>query len=166
MKKLLSFALLFALVFAFNGDAFGWGSSGGDGSDFGQLQETAVFYNNSGRKLVHGQAVVLDTGGTAGTTLGSYVTDLSLSADSRLVVGVVKQYADIGTPVIVVTKGPIDTLVQDASEAVSAGAAVGTAGTGEYGSVGAGSNLGVCLEAGDGTDGSYAYVWVSPTGGQ
>src|SRR3990167_1493461 len=134
MKKLMSLvALLFALGLAFNGACFAWGTSGGDGSNYGQLQETAVFFNNSGAKLVHGQAVVFDldgTGVTAGTTLGAYVETVSQSADSVLVVGVVKVAALDQTPVIVVTKGPIDTLAADSSDAITSGAAVGTAGNG------------------------------------
>jgi len=162
MKKIMSLALLFALVLAFNGVAFGWGS--GDGSNYGQLQETAVFYNNSGAKLVHGQAVILDTSATAATTLGAYVTTVAASADSKLVVGVVKEPAAIASPVIVVTRGPIDTLMQDSSEAVTTGTAVGTAGSGTAGCVGAGAGLGVSLEAGSATDGEYDYIWVQPTG--
>lgn len=176
MKKyFMSFALLFALVFAFNGVAFGWGANGGDGSDYGQLQETAVFFNNSGRRMVHGMAVVLDLDSTASTTdpvksavtaattMGAYVETLTASADSDLAVGVVKVAADNQTPVVVVTRGPIDTLVQDSSEGFAAGGQVGTAGSGNYGLVGGGTNLGVTLEAGDGTDNSYAFVWVSPS---
>ncbi len=163
MKKLFIFsALLIVSILAVSGVAFGWGSQGGDGSDYGQLQETAVFYNNSGAKMVHGQAVVLDSTGTAGSTLGAYVTTLK-TADSVLVVGVVKSPAADGTPVVVVTKGPIDTLVADSTDAVTTLTAVGTSTT-ELGAVGGGTNLGIALEAGDSTDGSYLFVWVDPTG--
>lgn len=165
MKKLLSFALLVALVFAFNGVAFAWGTTGGDGSDYGQLQETAVFFNNAGQLLVHGMAVILDTAGTgvtAGTTLGAYVTTAA-TADSILAVGVVKVGAADQTPVVVVTKGPIDTLAADSSDAVSINTAVGTALTGT-GNIGGGTDLGIALEAGAGTNGDYLYIWVAPTG--
>jgi hypothetical protein len=164
MKKLFMLStLLIVSMFLVSGVAFGWGASGGDGSDYGQLQETAVFYNNSGAILVHGQAVILDTSATAATTLGAYVTTATASADSDYVVGVVKQAAGIARPVVVVTRGPIDCLVQDSSEAISAGSTVGTAGSGTTGMIGAGDNLGVALENGDGTDGSYLYVWVNPS---
>ena|SRR3990167_111758 len=166
MKKLMSLvALLFALGLAFNGACFAWGTSGGDGSNYGQLQETAVFFNNSGAKLVHGQAVVLDldgTGVTTGTTMGAYVETLIATADSNLAVGVVKVAADDQTPVIVVTRGPIDALVNDSSEAIAAASTVGTGGSGTTGTIGAGSNLGIALEAGAGTDGDYLYIWVCP----
>jgi hypothetical protein len=155
---------LIACLFAVSGVAFGWGS--GDGSDYGQLQETTVFFNNSGVRLVHGMAVIIDvsgTGVTAATTMGAYVTGATASADSNYVVGVVKEAANDQMPVVVVTRGPIDALVQDSSEAISAGTQVGTAGTGTIGCVGAGTNLGVALEAGDGTDGSYLYIWVNPS---
>jgi hypothetical protein len=164
MKKLFLFStLLFVSILTISGVAFGWGSGGGDGSYYGQLQELAVFYNNSGVRLVHGMAVILDTSGTAGSTLGAYVTGATASADSDYCVGVVKTAADASMPVTVVTRGAIDTLVQDSSEAISAGSEVGTAGTGTIGCVGAGSNLGVALENGDGTDGSYLYIWVNPS---
>ena len=167
MKKIVSFfALLFALVLAFNGACFAWGTASGDGSNYGQLQETAVFFNNSGVRLVHGEAVCLDldgTGVTAGTTLGAYVEDLSTN-DSVLAVGVVRVASDNQTPVIVVTKGPIDTLAADFSDAVTSGAAVGTSASGEAGSIGGGTNLGIALEAGAGTDADYLFIWVDPTG--
>ena len=165
MKKLFSLSILLIVsVFMISGIAFGWGS--GDGSDYGQLQETTVFFNNSGAKMVHGQAVILDvsgTGVTAATTMGAYVTMVTGTADSNYVVGVVKEASLDQTPVIVVTRGPIDTLVADSSEAISAGSQVGTAGTAIQGAVGVGTNLGVALEAGDGTDGSYLFVWVNPS---
>ncbi len=166
IKKLFSLTtLLFALVLAFNGVAFGWGTTSGDGSDYGQLQETAVFFNNSGVKLVHGTGVVLDldgTGVTAGTTLGAYVETVN-TADSILAVGVVKIASEDQTPVVVVTKGPIDTRAYDSTDAVSSGSAVGTT-TGIKGLVGGGTDLGIALEAGDGTNDSYIYIWVDPTG--
>lgn len=167
MKKLfLLSTLLFVSILAISGVAFGWGAASGDGSNYHQLQETAVFFNNSGVRLVHGEAVVLDTSGTgvsAGTTLGSYVTDVA-TADNILAVGVVKEAANDQTPVIVVTKGPIDALASDSSDAVSSGTAVGTRTSGEQGSIGGGTNLGIALEAGAGTDGDYLMIWVDPTG--
>lgn len=167
-KKLFSIAaLLFAFVLAFNGVVFGWGSAGGGGQDYSVLQETAVFFNNSGLKMIHGQAVVIDLDGTgvaAATTLGAYVETLQSSADSILVVGVVKIASLDQTPVVVVTKGPIDALAADSSDAVASGTAVGTAGSGERGAIGGGTNLGIALEAGAGTEGDYLFIWVDPTG--
>ena len=172
MKKYLSLLIIPLFVLTFSGMAFGWGSTGGDGSDYGQLQETAVFFNNSGVKLVHGNPVVLDTDSsasttdpvkiapTAGTTLGACVERTS-SADDILAVGVVKVASENQTPVIVVTRGPIDTLVIDSTDAITEGSAVGTSGTG---TAGGGYHLGLALEDGDGTDGSYCYIWVQPTG--
>lgn len=167
-KAILLSVLLFALVFAFNGTAFGWGTTSGDGKNYQQVQETAVFFNNSGRHLGHGVAVILDTSGTgvsAGSyTLGSYVT-VTNSADSLLAVGVVKIPAADQSPVVVVTKGPIDTYAADSTDVVSSGTAVGTAGTiAESGMIGGGTNLGIALEAGAGTDRDYIVIWVSPTG--
>ncbi len=165
MKKSFLFALLIALVFAFSGVVFA-----GDGSNYRQLQETAVFFNNYGAALSAGQAVVLDTAGTgvtAGTTLGAYITVLSGTADSVLVVGVVSEQqttcAD-QTPCIIVTKGPVDTLSLDSSDAITINTAVGTSGSAGYGYIGGGTNLGVALEAGDGTDTGKTIIWVNPTG--
>jgi hypothetical protein len=164
MKRYSFIALLFALVLAFNGVCFAWGTAGGDGSNYGQLQETAVFFNNAGETVSAGAVVILDTAGTgvaADTTLGSYVT-MTNSADSILAVGVAKVSSSNQTPVIVVTKGPIDTLADDSADAVSINTAVGT--TGGKGRVGGGTNLGVALEAGDGTATGKLFVWVDPTG--
>lgn len=176
MKKFyfIIFALLFAVCLAFNGanKVYGWGTTAGDGSDFRQLQETAVFFNNSGQTMSAGQVVLIDLDGTgvaANTTLGAYVELAAASgADSILVVGVVKSTTAIDQgPVVVVTKGPVDTMCADSSDAVTSGSAVGTSGHTLLGQCGGGTNLGVALEAGDGADATTAanvFIWVDPTG--
>lgn len=162
MKKFSLFALLIALVVAVSGVCFA-----GDGSDYRQLQETGVFFNNSGEILSAGQVVILDTAGTgvsAGTTLGSYIT-LTASADSVLVVGVVSEQQVTcldQTPCIVVTKGPVDTQAYDSTDAVSINTAVGSAA--KKGLCGGGVNLGIALENGDAADTGKLVVWVAPTG--
>jgi len=171
MKKNYSIAtLLFAGVLAYSGVCFGWGATGGDGSRFAQVQETAVFLNNSTTTMSAGQVVILDSSGTAGTDLGSAVTHVN-AADSVLVVGVVKSVlVQAAQPVVVVTKGPIDTQCADSSDAVTTVTAVGTTASGDSGGTngiglcGGGTNLGIALEAGDGTDTGNIFVWVSPTG--
>lgn len=173
MKLFLIAALLLTGVLFNSKAAFAWGASGGDGSSFAALQETAVFFNNSGATLSAGQVVVLDTSGSgvaADSTLGSYVTLLN-GADSTRVMGVVKS-TSVGDqkPVVVVTQGPVDTQCADSSDAVTVNVAVGsttfgpTGGTNGVGLCGGGTNLGVALEAGDGTNGGKLYVWVDPTG--
>lgn len=148
-------------------NVFGWGSAGSDGKNYRSLQETAIFFNNSGATLSAGDVVILDTAGTgvtAGTTLGGYVTRTT-SADSVLAVGVVlsTSVAD-QRPVAVVTKGPADTFCLDATDAVTINTAVGTTTT--AGRCGGGSNLGIALEAGDGQDAEPGgiVIWVAPTG--
>lgn len=172
MKKLfLIAALLLAGVLGFGNAAFSMGTGSGDGTYYAMNQETAVFLNNSGETMSAGQVVILDSTGTAGSTLGSYVT-LTSSADSILVVGVVKSTSSLtGTPVVVVTKGPIDTQCADSGDAVTTVTAVGASPVGAGGSTtngkglcGGGTNLGIALEAGDGTDSGKLFVWVSPTG--
>ena len=90
------------------------------------------------------------------------------TADNILVVGVVHESqlnVLSATPVVVVTKGPVKTRIADSGDAVSINTAVGTtATTGWLGSAGGGTNLGIALEAGDGTNGDKIIVWVSPTG--
>ena len=165
MKRLNSLFLALLMVLAINGLCYGWGSQGGDGSDYKQLQETAVFYNNSGKALSAGTVVILDSTATAGSTLGAYVTRAT-AADSVLVVGVVKSIsAADGTPVVVVTKGPVDTLCSDSSDAITTLTAVGTTSlASKTGECGGGTNLGIALEAGAGTDGDTLMVWIDPTG--
>lgn len=173
-KFLIVPALLVGLMLSSNKAAFGWGSTGGDGSRYTQLQETAVFFNNSGIALSAGHVVVLDTAGTgvtSGTTLGAYV-DVVVANDSVLAVGVVKSASSNQTPVVVVTKGPVPTRCADSADAVSINTAVGTTNQDESGSVsangglcGGGTNLGIALEAGDATNTEADLViWVSPTG--
>lgn len=163
MKKLFMLStLLFVSILAISGVAFGWGVTGGDGSSYKQLQEIAVFYNNSDLTLYHGDTVILDSTGTADTTLGSYVTVTS-SADSVLAVGVVVQKSLADTPVAVCTKGPVLTRIMDSRDAVTTLTAVGTSTIG-LGNAGGGSNLGVALEGGSGSDNDEIIVWVDPTG--
>jgi len=174
MKKyLMSLALLFVFVLAFNGVVFGWGTQGGDGSNYRQLQETAVFLNNSGQILSAGNVVILDTAGTdasSGTTLGAGITIAETAPmDSVLAVGVVHEFQTSvlsGTPVVIVTKGPVKTLIADSTDAVTINTAVGTTAYVKdcAACAGGGTNLGIALEAGDGTDGDEIIVWVSPTG--
>lgn len=170
MKKLLSLtALLFAAVLAFSGVAFGWGSSGGDGSNYRALQETAVFYNHSGATLTTGQAVILDASSddiTTGSTLGAYVTT-TVIADYVPVVGVVAEGSFIDeSPVVVITKGPAYARAADGTDNLTGYIGVGTTAIGtSKGYVGGGTHLGYCLENGDGTDGHLQMIWVQPTGG-
>lgn len=158
MRKIRILAILLGVLFAFNGVALGWGAGGGDGSDYRQLQETAVFYNNSSSAIGHGSAVILDISGTAATTLGAYVTTTT-TADSKLAVGIARGHSGSSTgwaassPIVVVTRGPVDTKIDDTG--VTAGSAVGTANT--RGHVDAGSDLGVALESGAS---QYRFIWV------
>ncbi|KKN70052.1 hypothetical protein LCGC14_0434990 [marine sediment metagenome] len=179
MKKLLSILLIPLLVFAFSGIAFGWGSTGGDGERYTQIQETAVFFNNTASAaysdftVYHGQAVILDLDGSdvsSGTTLGAYVEkpgENGSDADSILVVGVAQGGTTSGwlvsRPIVVITKGAALTQVSDLTDAITSGSAVGTAVTGG-GNVGGGTNLGIALEAGDGTDADEIIIWVAPAG--
>ena len=164
-RKITSSLLAVFFVFALTGTAFAWGSSGGDGSDFGQLQEKAVFFNNSGGTLTSGTVVILDrsgTGVTAGTTLGAYVTTTT-SDDSIDVVGVSVTGSSLDqTPIVVVTKGAVDTLCAGATDAPTSGVAVGTSSV--AGQCGTGTNLGVALEASATGDSALTFIWVSPTG--
>lgn len=152
-------ALLFLSVLLISRAAFGWGSTGGDGSNYGALQETAVFYNNSDTQLLAGNVVVIDRSATATTTLGAYVTR-TIVPDSIEVMGIVKTESANDTPVVVVTRGPIQARALDSSDPVYAGTAVGTSTTAGY--IGGGKRTGFALEAGDGTDTDELWIWVDP----
>lgn len=161
MKKLFILSvLLIGLVIS--GTVYPWGSTGGDGSSIYTLQETAVFFNNSGSTLWTGAVVVIDltsSDATTGTTLGSYVT-VTNKTDSNLVVGTVKIAADDNMPVVVITHGPADTSYQGSSDGhTSIGDTVGT--TNKNGYAGAGSRLGFIMENIT-TDGSEAWMWINP----
>ena len=171
-KRLILFALLFAML-VFNGVAYPWSSTGGDGSNARALRETAVFFNNSGATLVEGQIVLLDktgSGVSAGTTLGAYVTT-TVDIDISGIVGVVLSTSALDqSPVVVVTKGPADTLILDSSDPIAISEYVGTSSTlgygGEYENAGGWfegiGTLGQALENGDGTDTGKVWVWVNP----
>lgn len=177
-KSTLFFAtLLFACVVAISSlaikEVYGWGAATGDASNYRQLQETAVFFNNSGVTLVEGDVVILDVDGagvTTGTTLGAYVTRTNVAnasralADNILVMGVVRSTSVANQrPIVVVTKGPALTTADDSSDVVSNFTAVGTSGSNTE-RAGGGTNLGIALEAGDGTDDDQIIIWVAPTG--
>ena len=162
-KLFLFFSLIVSLVFGMSRLAFSWGVAPGDGTNFGMLQETAVFLNNSGAVMSAGDVVILDTTATAGTTLGAYVTTTT-SADSKLVMGVVKSVSVAnGLPVVVVTRGPVDTYTNDSGDSITAGSAVGTATTAKF--CGGGSELGIALESGGSTFGELDFIWVDTAGG-
>lgn len=173
-NKFLSLALLLVSVLGYNRVAFGWGTSGGDASRFTQLQETAVLFNNSGGTVTAGDAVVLDIDGSGvstGTTLGAYIRKSDgrsvsqAKADSILAVGIAKTTCSDQRPCVIVTKGPALASACDSTDAVSFATAVGTAGsTCTAGLVGGGTNLGVALEPGDGTDAASMMIWIDPTG--
>ena len=166
MKKLyfiLSILLLVACI-SINGvdKAYSWGSAAGDGTNYRQLQEVAIFFNNSGLTLSAGDVVILDTSGTAGTTLGSYVT-VTNSADSVLAVGVVKSVSVVDQrPVAVVTKGPVQARCADVTDGVTSGSAVGSAIVQKQ--CGGGTNLGIALEGGTSVNYDEITIWVDPTG--
>lgn len=174
MKKLfIVLSVLAVSLLGYSQAAHAWGTTGGDASRFSQVQETAVFFNNSGSTLAAGQVVILDTGGSGvntGTTLGSYVTRTSRAmtgevtrADATTAVGVVRNTTLDQRPITVVTKGPIATTCDDSSDPVTIGASVGTSAE-TNGSCGGGTNLGVALETGDGTDGDSIVIWVQGIG--
>ena len=178
-RNILIAAIMAVSLLGYSQIAHAWGTTGGDGSRFSQLQETAVFFNNSGSTLTVGMVVVLDTGGdgvATGTTLGSYVTltgtgqPSAEAADSTKTIGVVKSTSVANQkPVVVVTRGPIDTLCADSGDAVTEGSSVGTSDVltiNGDGLCGDGTNLGVALEAGDGTDTGNIFVWVQGIGSE
>ena len=171
--SLLSVSLVSFLSLSVTGKVWAWGATGSDGGNGQALQETAVFFNNAGETMTAGTVAVLDTGGTGvstGTTLGAYVTTPSdfasegTKTDSILAIGVVKSTASDQRPVVVITKGPADTLVDDSSDAVTIRTAVGVSGLAGSDNAGGGTNLGISLEAGSGSDGDQIYIWVDPTG--
>lgn len=164
-RKTLALLIVGLMV---SGVTFGWSTTGGDGTRFSQIRETAVFHNNSGATITQGMIVVIDTTASAASTLGSYVTTTS-TADSSGVVGVVldASCAD-GTACVVVTKGVADTLILDATDPVATGNVIGTSTTTGYGgrwgtTTGTVGKLGRALENGDGTDTGFVYVYVNPS---
>ena len=167
MRKLYSILFVTLLsVSLLTGSAFGWGSSGGDGSLYGALQETAVFYNNSGGVVSAGDVVILDLTGTgvaSGSTLGGYVTTTT-TADVKYAVGVVKTRSSPDqTPVVVVTRGPVQAYGTDSAVSPKAGDIVGTWTT--AGMFDNGTELGYRLADAGGNDKTEptlvkSWIWV------
>jgi len=151
-------ALLLVLSLTIPSRVWGWGASGGDGTRYAMLQETAVFINNSGAALSAGDVVILDTTATAGTTLGAYVTTTT-SADDDLVIGVVTSASTAnGLPVVVVTRGPVDTRCNEFADDVASGDEVGS--DTKPKNCGGGPELGLPLEDGSGLNEDLLFVWV------
>ena len=175
--------LLLFCVLLFSGVAYGWSTTGGDGSRYRAIRETGVFFNNSGNIMVEGQIVVIDTrtvvSGTVGlsgyaaivvaeSTMGSYITTTT-TTDSSGIVGVVMSTTCANqSSCVIVTKGAADTLVLDSSDPVFAGQYVSTTTTRGVGgqwsdTFGNGvGTLGMALEDGDGTDSGKIFVFVNP----
>ena len=57
------------------------------GTSYLDNQVYTIMYNNSGTNIAKNAVVILDTTGTAGSTLGSYITTTT-SAGSQYVIGV------------------------------------------------------------------------------
>ncbi len=187
MKKLFAIStLLLFCVLLFSGVAYGWSTTGGDGTRYGMVRETGVFFNNSGGTLTCGMIVIIDTQSTesgsgatlqqavaAGSTMGSYVTTIA-TADMSGVVGVVlhgttgTESCPNQTACVVVTKGPAQILVKDSSDGVNVGERVGTTTTAGWGGYCANSNpsigggVGIALEGGTGSDNFAIWTWVDP----
>ena len=90
-------------------------------------QELITIYNNSGSALTSGTVVIWDTTGTAGTTLGGYVTTTT-SADSNLAAGVVvSDSIPASERGVICTKGPCQVLMANSTDGTAAaGTPIGT----------------------------------------
>ena len=165
MKKFKLLIALFAVSLFIPSAAYAWGGAAGDGKNYGQLQETAVVYNNSGSALTSGTVVVWDSTATAGSTLGAYVTTTS-TADVIYAAGVVRDSSiAAGSSGVIVTRGPVQALIAGSSDgSISAMGAIGTA-NGVAGQVGSGTNLGFALQTSQSTNYHLMWIWVNPTNG-
>lgn len=166
MKKFCLVLLSALLVFSMASQARAEQSTASaTGSSYLDNQVYTMAYNNSGSDITSHSVVILDTSGTAGSTLGAYITTTT-TADHWAVAGVtVDPNCVAGTPCRVCIRGPIEVLFTSATHVTGTIAATSTT-AGEAttystadGTVG--GHLGKIIGSSD-LGGFYAWVWVEP----
>ena len=177
MKKLSIFVISALLVLGLTAQVRAEQSPAtASGKVYTDNQVFTMAYNNSGADITSNSIVILDTSGTAGSTLGAYITT-STSADNKYVFGVTEDATcSSGTSCRVCIRGPHKVWLTIAGAgAMSAGNIVSqstTAGRGTTYSQSdgtAGGYLGTALAV---TSGTYSYgsldgndiwwVWINP----
>ena len=93
------------------------------GDRFEEQQVIVMCYNNSGAEIQSNSVVILDVTGTAGTTLGTYITTTT-STDSNYVFGVTDETIAAGSVGRICVRGP--HRVHMASTDTSAADTIGT----------------------------------------
>ena len=131
------------------------------GTSYLDNQVYTIMYNNSGTNIAKNAVVILDTTGTAGSTLGSYITTTT-SAGSQYVIGVTDEAIATASTGRICRRGPhlVNTATGETTGATlttstTAGKAdTGTSTSNQYGYLGV--NLG-------NSDTNVYWVWVNPS---
>lgn len=138
------------------------------GERFEEQQVFVYVYNNSGAEIQSNSAVILDITGTAGSTLGTYITTTTVT-DSSYVFGVTDETIPTASVGKVCVRGP--HIVRFASSDTAAEDTVGTytpAGYVETTTTTSNKDgiLGLALAVTANTDQNYGldmwWVWVNP----
>ena len=141
------------------------------GNSYLDNQVFTIMYNNSGSSITSNAVVALDVTGTAGSTLGSYIT--TVSTDSPYVIGVTDETIADGSTGRVCIRGPHKawfvmgsepTAGQNITAATTAGrAAASTTTTTAAGHVGVALAVTSGTYTHDSADGSDIWwIWVNP----
>jgi hypothetical protein len=135
------------------------------GKDYTENEVFIYAYNNSGSSIQSNGVVIIDTSGTAGSTLGAYITTTS-TADSVYVCGVTDETIADGAVGRVCVKGP--HLVMYTSSTHTAGTIAATSTTAAQATTYstadgiAGGQLGVVIGATSALGTRYAWVYIRP----
>jgi len=166
MKKLLVLCLFVSVLLVFNSQVWAEQSSQtANGRVYVDNQVFTMAYNNSGSEIQSNNVVILDTTGTAGSTLGAYITT-STTADDYRVFGVTDETIATGAVGRVVIRGPHEVLDADSTHAAAAILACSTtAGVTTTYSTSDGTTggyLGHVVGASSDLGPNYAWVWINP----
>ena len=135
------------------------------GKRFEEQQVFVYAYNNGSTEVQSYGVVIIDTDGTAGSTLGTYIENTT-DADDELVFGVAAETIAVGSVGKVCVRGPHEVYDDDSTHAVSSILSSSTTAnrTATYSTADAtvGGFLGLVIGATSSLGPDYAWIWVRP----
>lgn len=167
MKKFYIIVLSALLVLGLSIQARAeFGASAYTGKRYEEQQVLTVAYNSSSSELSKGDVVILDITGTAGSTLGAYVTTTT-TADDKYVFGVAHETIGAGAVGTFCVRGPHEVNLENnglyaAGDIIAASSTEKMAEEYSTSDGTAGGKLGWIPAAYTGTDYSERIAWIDP----
>lgn len=133
-----------------------------------RYEEQQVFvyaYNNGSTEIQSYGIVIIDTDGTAGSTLGTYIENTT-DADDELVFGVAAETIAVGAVGKVCIRGPHEVFDDDTTHAVSSiissSSTANVSQTYATSDATVGGYAGLVIGATSSLGGRYCWIWVNP----